>query len=298
MDMPVVDRRGQREELGEEIAGALNRVLARQGFILGREVSEFESRMAALCGRRHAIACASGSDALLLAMMVLGIGPGHEVIVPSFTFFATASCVVRVGATPVFADIEPDTFNLDASKLSKLRKKARAIIPVDLYGQIAGIEKLAPAADLVVEDAAQAVLAERNGRPAGSFGVVSTLSFYPTKNLSAGGNAGLLLTDEDETAARARRLRAHGADKTYFHQEVGIVSRMATFQAAILLVKLTRLAAWTQQKIAAAAVYDQLFANHGIATPTVAAGNRHGYHKYTIPVPAEKRDDLLVHLRT
>jgi dTDP-4-amino-4,6-dideoxygalactose transaminase len=294
MDIPLVDLRGQHEELGEEMARALRYVLDRQDFILGREVTELESRLASLCGRRHAVACASGSDALLLAMMALGIGPGDEVIVPAFTFFATASCVTRVGARPIFADIDPATFNIDPAKLTM---KARAIIPVDLFGQVADMERLAPAAGLMVEDAAQSILAARNGKPAGSFGAVSTLSFYPTKNLSAAGDAGMLLTDDDEIAARARRLRAHGADKTYFHQEVGIVSRMATFQAAILLVKLERLASWTEQKIAAAAIYDRLFAGSGVTTPVVAAGNRHVYHQYTIRVSGDKRDALRDHLR-
>src|SRR6266404_1323370 len=176
MDIPLVDLRGQHEELGEEMACALRSVLDRQDFILGREVTELESRLAALCGRRHAVACASGTDALLLAMMALGIGPGDEVIVPAFTFFATASCVTRVGARPIFADIDPATFNIDPAKLNM---KARAIIPVDLFGQVADMERLTPAADLLVEDAAQSILAARNGKPAGSFGAVSTLSFYP-----------------------------------------------------------------------------------------------------------------------
>ena len=297
MDIPLVDLRAQHAEIGAELERAIAAVLARQDFILGHEVGELESRLAALCGRRHAVACASGSDALLLAMMALDIGPGDRVIVPAFTFFATASCVTRVGATPVFADIDSATFNLDPAKLPD-NPKARAMIPVDLFGQVAEMERLTGAADLLVEDSAQAVLAERHGKPAGSFGSISIFSFYPTKNLNAAGDAGMLLTDDDSIAARLRRLRAHGADKTYFHEEVGIASRMATFQAAVLLVKLEKLASWTEKRIAAAAVYDRLFAgvDHVIA-PRVAPGNRHVYHQYTIRVSAEKRDALRERLR-
>jgi dTDP-4-amino-4,6-dideoxygalactose transaminase len=295
MDISLVDLHGQHEQLRNEIAQAVTRVLERQDFILGREVTELEAKIAALCGRRHAVACSSGTDALVLSMMSLGIGPGDEVIVPAFTFFATASCVSRVGARPVFADIEPGTFNLDASRIAK---KARAIVPVDLFGQVAEMERLREAGDFLVEDAAQAVLAERYGERAGSFGAVSILSFYPTKNLNAAGDAGMLLMDDEDLAARARRLRSHGADTTYFHKEIGIVSRMATIQAAVLLVKLPYIATWTAQRIAIAAVYNRLFASVAqVVTPPVAAGNKHVYHQYTIRVPGGKRDALREHLR-
>jgi dTDP-4-amino-4,6-dideoxygalactose transaminase len=295
MDISLVDLHGQHEQLQSEIAQAVARVFERQDFILGREVSELEAKLAALCGRRHGVACSSGTDALVLSMMSLGIGPGDEVIVPAFTFFSTASCVSRMGARPVFADIEPDSFNLDATKLPK---KVRAIIPVDLFGQVADMERLSGMADFLVEDAAQAVLAERHGKRAGSFGLISILSFYPTKNLNAAGDAGMLLTDDDDLAARARRLRAHGADTTYFHKEIGIVSRMATIQAAVLLVKLPYVAAWTQERIAIAARYDRLFAGcPQVITPVVAAGNKHVYHQYTIRVPGGRRDELREHLR-
>lgn len=296
MDISLVDLHGQHEQIRNEIAAAVARVFERQDFILGREVTDLEAKLAALCGRRHGIACASGTDALVLAMMSLGIGPSDDVIVPAFTFFATASCVSRVGARPVFADIERGTFNLDPSRLPK---HARAIIPVDLFGQVADIEQLSPAADLLVEDAAQAVLAERNGKRAGSFGAISILSFYPTKNLNAAGDAGMLLTDDDTLAARARRLRSHGADTTYFHQEVGIVSRMATIQAAVLLVKLEHLTEWTQQRIAIAERYTRLFAGvSGVVTPMTATGNKHVYHQYTVRVLNARRDALRDHLRT
>jgi len=228
--------------------------------------------------------------------MSLGIGLGDEVIVPAFTFFSTASCVSRVGARPVFADIERDTFNIDASSLPT--KSTRGIVPVDLFGQVENMEQLLPAADFLVEDAAQAILAERDGERAGSFGAVSILSFYPTKNLNAAGDAGMLLMDDEELAARARRLRSHGADTTYFHKEIGIVSRMATIQAAILLVKLPYIATWTNQRIAIAAVYNRLFADvPQIVRPVVAAGNKHVYHQYTIRVLDGKRDALRDHLK-
>lgn len=286
MDIPLVNLRGQYEEIRTEVALALSDVLERGDFILGREVGLLEEQVATLCGRRFAIACASGSDALTLALMALGIGPGDEVLVPAFTFFATASCVARVGASPVFVDIEPHSFNLDPAKLPR---KARAIIPVDLFGQVAEMEKLSDAAELLVEDAAQAILAGRNGRRAGSFGVLSALSFYPTKNFAACGDAGMLLTDDEALAEKLRRLRAHGASENYLHQEIGLNSRMDTFQAAILLVKLKRLECWTEQRIAAAAVYDRLFRESGqdgecVEIPTVAPGNHHVYHQYTIRV--------------
>jgi dTDP-4-amino-4,6-dideoxygalactose transaminase len=299
MRIPLLDLHAQHQVLRTEIALALSDVLERQDFILGREVTALEEAIAALCGRRFAVACGSGTDALVLALMALGAGPGDRVLVPAFTFFATASCVARVGAQPVFADIEPATFNLDPRRLPG---QARFVIPVDLFGQIAPFEQIPPAAGVVVEDAAQSILAERHGRRAGSFGVISTLSFYPTKNLSAAGDAGMALTDDQELAGRMRRLRAHGARESYYHQEIGLNSRMDTLQAAILLVKLKRLARWTEQGIAAAAVYDRLFRESGLAperviTPLTGAGNRHVYHQYTIRVPGGRRDAVREALR-
>ncbi len=301
MEIPLVNLRAEYEELRTEIALALSDVLERQDFILGREVGELEKQMAALCGRRFAIACSSGSDALVLALMALGIGPGDRVIVPAFTFFATASCAARVGAEVVFADIERDTFNLDTAKLPG---KGRVIIPVDLFGQVADMDGAGKAAEFLVEDVAQAVLAKRHGKLAGSFGVMSALSFYPTKNLSAYGDAGLIVTDDPALDDRLRRLRAHGASETYQHQEIGLNSRMDTMQAAVLLVKLRHIERWTAQRIAVAGIYDRLFRESGlldgrVTIPVTAPGNTHVYHQYTIRIAggAERRDSLRATLK-
>jgi dTDP-4-amino-4,6-dideoxygalactose transaminase len=310
--IPLQDFRAQYESLRDELAIALASVLERQDFVLGREVQELEEEMARVCGTRHAVACASGSDALLLALMALDIGPGDEVLAPAFTFFATAAAPARLGARPIFADIDPASFNVSpgsAEKAAAGHARLRAAIPVDLFGQVADLEGIQAALGpgvALVEDAAQAILATRGGRLAGSFGRAGALSFYPTKNLGAMGEAGMLTTGDDELAGRLRRLRVHGEKQRYYHEEIGINSRLDTLQAAVLLVKLRKLEQWTAARECAAERYNRLFVQAGLAEPgatyptperpavvparTPAAESRHVYHQYTIR--AQERDGL------
>jgi dTDP-4-amino-4,6-dideoxygalactose transaminase len=258
--------------------------------------------MAQYCGARHAIGCASGSDALLLALLALGVGPGDEVIVPSFTFFATASAVWRLGARPVFADIRPETFNIDpADVIYKLTTATKAIIPVHLFGQCAqmnDIRQIVSAARgiPIIEDACQAIGAEYRGRRAGALGTAAAFSFYPTKNLGGFGDGGLITTDDAELAARLRVLRDHGQQPRYYHHFVGLNSRLDSLQAAVLAVKLPKLEGWAAARAAHAERYSQEFAERGlddfIVVPTVAEGCRHVWNQYTIRVPGGRRDAL------
>ena len=310
--IPLQDFRAQYESLRDELAMALASVLERQDFVLGREVKELEEEMARVCGTRHATACGSGSDALLLALMALDIRPGDEVLAPAFTFFATAAAPARLGARPIFADIDPASFNVSpgaAEKAAAGRARLRAAIPVDLFGQVADLEEIQAALGpgvALVEDAAQAILATRGGRLAGSFGRVAAFSFYPTKNLGAMGEAGMLTTGDDELAERLRRLRVHGERQRYYHEEIGINSRLDTLQAAVLLVKLRKLEQWTAARECAAERYCRLFEQAGLAEPgatyptperpvvvparTPPPASRHVYHQYTIR--ARQRDGL------
>ncbi|MCU0872587.1 MAG: DegT/DnrJ/EryC1/StrS family aminotransferase, partial [Pirellulaceae bacterium] len=241
--VPLLDVNRGNAILRGEILEAIARVVDSGRFLYGPDVSRLEESMAAICDSRYAIGCASGSDALLLALMAYDVGPGDEVIVPSFTFFATASCVWRLGARVVFADIDPVTFNLDPAKVEEaITPATRAIIPVHLYGQCADMEALLEIArhnDVkVIEDAAQAIGAEYRGRPAGSLGDVGCISFYPTKNLGAMGDGGMLVTSDEPLAEKLRRLAAHGMKTRYYHSLVGINSRLDSIQAAVLNVKL------------------------------------------------------------
>ncbi len=312
--IPLHDFRAQYESIRSDVALALAGVLERQDFVLGREVGELEQAMARLCGTRAAVACASGSDALLLALMALEVGAGDEVLVPAFTFFATAGAVARLGARPVFVDIEPRSFNISAAALGEaLRRhpRAKAAIPVDLFGQIPDLDAVCaqlPQGMPIVEDAAQAILAEYGGRRAGSLGRIGIFSFFPSKNLGGYGDGGMLVTDEEALAERLRRLRVHGSkaaagaaatgNDPYYHDEVGFNSRLDTLQAAVLLVKLERLEAWTAARQRAAERYSRLLTESGLArtdavypsaeSPVVVpraepgAGRRHVFHQYTI----------------
>lgn len=287
MKVPMIDLRAQFEEVEGALREAVDRVLESQCYILGPEVEALESAIASLCGVRHAIGVSNGTDALLLALMGLEIGPGDEVIVPAFTFFATAGAVARVGATPVFVDILPDMFDLDAKAVAAaLTERTRAIIPVHLYGQCAEMDRLRAVAEPggipMIEDAAQAIGATYRGRPACSLGRVATLSFYPTKNLSAIGEAGMVLTGDDELASRLRSLRNHGQGERYAHHHVGGNFRLDAIQAAALRVKLTRLKAWNDRRRRAAARYDEGLRGTGVVTPAVRPECEHVYHQYTI----------------
>ena len=301
--LPLNDLRAQYDSIRTEVALALADVLERQEFVLGREVHQLEEEIARLCRTRHAVACANGSDALLLALLALDLRAGDEVAVPSFTFVATAGVVARLGGRPVLVDIEPRSFNMSPTALKQAvarQRKLRAVIPVDLFGQIPNMESLReclPEGVAVVEDAAQAILAERHGARAGSLGRMGAFSFYPAKNLGGYGDGGMVVTDDDAHAARLRRLRAHGATESYHHDEVGINSRLDTLQAAVLLVKLRHLEAWTAAREHAAERYTRLFVERGLAQaaavypsderPVVVPGvepgsGRHVFHQYTI----------------
>lgn len=306
MSVPLLDLKQQHDELRDELREAVGRVLDSQQFVLGEEVRLLEEEIADYSNARHAVGCASGTDALLLALMALDIGPGDEVVTTPFSFFATASTVWRAGARPVFADIDAHTYNLDPARLeAAITARTKAIMPVHLYGQVAemdAINEIAARHNLpVIEDAAQAIGAELDGRRAGSLGRVAAFSFYPTKNLGGAGDGGMLSTDDDELAARLRRLRVHGGESEYLHREVGLNSRLDAIQAAVLRVKLPRLDSWSDARRARADTYTRLFAEartpFDLYTPRVREGARHIFHQYVVRVPAELRDALMGHLR-
>jgi dTDP-4-amino-4,6-dideoxygalactose transaminase len=299
--VPLLDLGRQHGPLQDQISASLRRVCETGAFVLGPEVKDLEKNLAPYCQAKHAIGCASGSDALLLALMAYDIGLGDEVIVPSFTFFATASAVVRLGATPVFADIDPATFNMDPSAVSRLiTSSTKAIIPVHLFGQCAEMDalgRLAQASNLpVIEDAAQAIGAEYNGHRAGSIGQIGCLSFYPTKNLGGAGDGGMLTTNDDAIADRLQLLRGHGMRPRYYHQIMGINSRLDSFQAAVLNVKFPHLDRWTAERQANAQRYTELFTDAGLdrvlGLPPTAPRRRHVWNQYVVRVPDGKRDAL------
>lgn len=303
--VPLLDLKAQYQTIRSEVLAALMGVLDSQHFVLGEQVSAFESEIAAYCRVRHAIGCASGSDALLLALMALGVGPGDKVLTSPYTFFATVGAIYRVGARPVFADIDPDTFNLDASKIAAVLTsdpKIRAIIPVHLFGACADMDALASLVSkrgiFVIEDAAQAIGAEYNGRRAGSIGDVGCLSFFPSKNLGAFGDAGMLLTNNDALAERLKTLRVHGAEKKYQHEYVGINSRLDALQAAVLRVKLPYLDGWTEGRRRNADIYRQTIRELEIPVTVPAEKsyqNRHIYNQFVIG--GERRDELQCYLK-
>src|SRR3954462_7964013 len=249
-NVPLLDVNRATAELREELLAAVTRVIDSGRFLHGPDVAELEQSIATICGVKHAVACASGSDALLLALMALDIGDGDEVIVPSFTFFATASAVWRLGAKPVFADIVPETFNLDpADVVYKITSDTKAIIPVHLFGQCAAMGEIQQIADAargipIIEDACQAIGAEYKGARAGSLSLAGCFSFYPTKNLGGFGDGGLITTNDAELAAKLRVLRDHGQQPRYYHHFVGLNSRLDALQAAVLSVKLPKLDEW------------------------------------------------------
>jgi dTDP-4-amino-4,6-dideoxygalactose transaminase len=294
--IPQLDLAAQYASIKDEISAAIDRVLASQQFILGKEGSALEAEVAQLCGAAHGVGLASGTDALILALRACGVQPGDEVLLPPFTFVATGSAVSAIGAKPVFADITPATFNLNPAHLERrITPRTRAIIVVHLYGLVADMEPIlafARARSLpVIEDAAQAIGAAYQGKRAGSFGDVGCFSFYPTKNLGAYGDAGLIVTNSDGIAARLRTLRNHGQIGKYVSNEPGLNSRLDEIQAAILRVKLAHLAEWQRARQAHAEEYTKLLARvPGVTTPVVPAGNEHVFHQYTIRVA--RRDAL------
>jgi dTDP-4-amino-4,6-dideoxygalactose transaminase len=303
--VPMLDVSRQNRLLGDEIRRAMAEVCDSGAFVHGPACTRFETAMAQYCSTKHAVGCASGSDALLLALMLYDIGPGDEVILPSFTFFATAGCVWRLGAKPVFADILPDTFNIDPADVArKMTSATKAIMPVHLFGQCALMDELnqiaATAGIPVIEDAAQAIGAEYHGRRAGALGTIGCFSFYPTKNLGGFGDGGMITTDDAELAARLRVLRDHGQQPRYYHHVVGVNSRLDSLQAAVLGVKLQKLDQWAAGRIAHAERYAAEFARRRISAeivaPTVAKGCRCVWNQYTVRVTGGRRDALQKHL--
>lgn len=297
--IPMLDLQGEYHEIKDEIDEAIQRVLESGHFILGEEVEAFEQEVASYLGVRHAIGVGSGSDALLLALMVSGIGPGDKIITTPFSFFATASCVVRLGATPVFCDIDPRTFDLDPGSVRRYLETSytpavKAIIPVHLYGQCCDMDPLLELARTynlkVVEDCAQSFGSTYKEQQSGAMGDIGCFSFFPTKNLGAYGDGGMVTTNDDDLAEHVRMLRVHGARRKYHHEELGINSRLDAMQAAILRVKLKHVDQWIERKHALAAAYDkELSSIDWLQVPYVMLGCRHTYHQYTIKVPAERR---------
>jgi dTDP-4-amino-4,6-dideoxygalactose transaminase len=324
--VPMLDLQRQYQQIREDILAAVERVCSSQQFILGPEVEALEREIAALTGAVSAVGCASGTEALWLALVAAGVKPGDSVITTAFSFFASASAIVRAGATPVFVDVDPGTLNLDATLVdrqlrdrplrdrqlgSKRPENLCAILPVHLYGQCADMDAFNCIAEefgvAAVEDAAQAIGAEWSGRGAGSLGVTAAFSFYPTKNLSAYGDAGIVTTSRPEMAEHMRQLRNHGSPRRYYHHEFGWNGRMDAIQAAVLRVKLPHIADWNQSRRQHAATYDQLFASAGLTSNQSSDQSsnesgapvrllsrspqaKHVFHQYVIR--AQHRDEL------
>jgi dTDP-4-amino-4,6-dideoxygalactose transaminase len=305
--VPFIDLIAQHQTIAGEVRDAVDRVFASQLFVLGEEVAQFESECAQYCDANDAISCASGTDALLLALMALGIGPGDEVVTAPFSFFATAGAIHRVGARPVFVDIDPVSMNIDPDQIARaITPRTRAILPVHLFGQCSLMEPLWRIAVqhglTIIEDACQSIGAEYRGRRAGVLGTIGCFSFFPTKNLGGAGDGGLLTTDDPELGRRLRLLRVHGDVGAYRHVEVGLNSRLDALQAAVLRVKLGHLGRWTEARRANAKRYPALFEKYGlldhVALPREFPDCRHVYNQFTIRVKNGRRDAVLASLRS
>ena len=299
MQIPLLDLKAQYKTCKDEIMQAVADVCESQAFALGPAVTAFEQSIAAYCGCRHAIGVSSGTDALLIALMALDIGVGDEVITTPFTFFATAGCITRLGAKPVFVDVDPDTYNIDPAAIEqKITGKTKAIIPVHVFGQIAQMKPITEIANrhnlCIVEDAAQAIGASQDGVKAGGFGQYGCFSFYPTKNLNAFGDAGLVTTNNEGLADKIRVLRNHGQNPTYFYRVIGGNFRLDSIQAAVLDVKLRYLDGWNEKRRRNAAIYDRIFADSSVSPPKIEPNNFSIYHQYTITAPdRDKLKDFL-----
>lgn len=295
MAVPLLDMSRQYAYLKTEMDKAVLNVLGHGRFILGPEVAQLEEAMAKVCGVPYGIGVASGTDALLIALRACGVGPGDEVITSNFSFFASAGVVSRLGARPVFVDIDPESYNIDPSLIERaITKKTKVIMPVHLFGQLADMDPIMTIARKhglkVIEDAAQAVGAEYKGKPACSIGDFGCLSFYPTKNLGAGGDAGMILCQTEEDYKNCRSLRAHGENPKYFHRTVGYNSRLDSIQAAILLVKLPHLRKWSEQRLAHAKIYNRELAGiNDLRLPVIKDYSTfHIFNQYTIASPRRK----------
>jgi dTDP-4-amino-4,6-dideoxygalactose transaminase len=286
--IPLVDVARQFAMLEQEAADAVLGVLRSGGYILGPQVAELEREIASYLGVAQGVGVASGTDALFLSLKALGIGPGDEVLTTPFTFIATAEAAANLGAEPRFVDVEEPTFNIDADLVAgAITERTKALIVVHLFGHPVDIETCRAICDEkgihLIEDCAQSLGAEAGGRKAGSFGSAAALSFFPTKNLGAAGDAGMVCTDDPELAGRIRILRAHGSSRKYYHEELGYNSRLDAVQAALLLVKLRHLDEWNRERAEIAARYDARLDN--VVTPPVKPGYTHCYHQYTIRSP-------------
>lgn len=300
--VPVLDLGPQIAALREDIRAAVEDVLDSGRFILGPHVQAFESEVASYLGTRHAVAVNSGTDALVIGLRALGIGPGDEVITTPWTFFATAEAVSLVGAIPVFVDIDPATFNLNPALVEgAVTPRTKAVLPVHLYGQAADMDPLVAVARRhglrVLEDVAQAFAGEYRGRRLGTIGDAGAFSFFPSKNLGAFGDGGLITTDDDDVAETARMLRSHGSRRKYWNEMIGYNSRLDELQAAILRVKLPRVAAWNEGRRRVAAAYGELLrGTPGLLTPAEAPYARHVYHQYTVRIVGGRRDEIRTRL--
>ncbi|MHC4206629.1 MAG: DegT/DnrJ/EryC1/StrS family aminotransferase [Planctomycetota bacterium] len=299
MRIPILDLKAQYATIKDEVTRAISEVCESQAFALGPAVAEFEKNVASYCNSKHAIGVSSGTDALLVSLMALDVKPGDEVITTPFSFFSTAGCIVRIGAKPVFVDVDPDFYNIIPAAIEeKINPKTKAIIPVHLFGQIAPMKAIMEVALqhnlAVVEDAAQAIGASRDGTIAGNFGDCGCFSFYPTKNLGGFGDGGLVTTNTDSLADYIRTLRDHGQKPRYFYKVIGGNFRLDGIQGAVLNVKLKYLNDWNEKRRQNAALYDSLFAGSPVGTPAIDSGNVSIYHQYTINVP--ERDKLQKYL--
>jgi len=294
MQVPILDLKTQYAAIRDEIMQAISKVCESQSFALGPAVAEFEERIAAYCASKHAIGVSSGTDALLVVLMALEIKPGDEVITTPFTFFATAGSIARLGAKPVFVDVDPDSYNIDANLIEeKITEKTRAIIPVHLFGQLAQMKAIMEVARrhnlAVIEDAAQSIGASQNGTKCGNFGNCGCFSFYPTKNLGGFGDGGLVTTGSETLADKIRILRDHGQNPRYFYKTIGGNFRLDSVQAAVLNVKLRYLDEWNEKRRQNAALYDSFFADSPVKAPQIAPNNVCTYHQYTVTVPERDR---------
>ena len=302
MTVPLLDLQAQYAPLRQQLLDAMTRVCDSQRFIGGPEVEGLERELCATLGYPHALGMSSGTDAVLAALMALDIGPGDEVITPTYSFFATAGCVARVGATPVLVDVEPDTFNIDVpAAIAAITPRTRAIIPVHLFGQCAEMAPIVEAGRArgiaVIEDAAQAIGCEYHGRPAGTWGDIGCFSFFPSKNLGAFGDAGFVTTTDASLARKLKLIRTHGMEPKYHHHLVGANFRLDALQAAVLRVKLPHLRSWSDQRRANAARYRALFADAALSEvqlPVEAPNRTHIYNQFVIR--AAERDRLRAHL--
>ena len=303
MAVPLLDLRAQHATIRDDVVGAMMQIVDDQAFILGPPVERLEQAVAELSNSRFAIGCANGTDALLLSLRALDVRHGDEIVTTPFTFFATAGAIHNVGARPVFADIDPDTFNISPqAATAAVNARTKAVVPVDLFGQLAAIDAIRTALpDLpIIEDAAQSIgatreIADQNVR-AGQAATIGTFSFFPSKNLGGYGDGGMIVTQDEELATRLRRLRVHGGLKTYFHDEVGYNSRLDALQAAVLLAKLPHLESWSAARRRNAEYYNAAFADSSdVKTPIIDPANVSIYNQYTLRVA--RRDQLQEHLK-